>query len=82
MFSRCSSRPDRQRAERVPSPLGDKKGGQALVEYLLMLSISIALVLVLQSGFRQSVGRLWAYYAQNIAAGCPGQCQPTSSLAW
>lgn len=56
--------------------------GQALVEYLIMVAISIALVLVLQSGFRSGVGKLWSYYAQNIAAGCPGACKPTTNLPW
>lgn len=63
-------------------PLRDRQGGQALVEYVIMVSISIMLVLILQKGFRQGVGQLWAYYARNIAAGCPGQCQPATTLAW
>ena len=50
------------------------QGGQAIVEYLIMITVAIALVSVFGSGMRNALGRLWSYYTQSVSAGCPTGC--------
>jgi hypothetical protein len=49
-----------------------KSQGQALVEYLLMLSVAITLVVIIQQGLKTSVFHLWKSFTCDIVAACPG----------
>lgn len=53
--------------------------GQAIVEYLLMVSVTVMSVGVLGFGFRKTLFRLWQTFAQDITAACPG-CPPDPSI--
>ncbi len=46
--------------------------GQALVEYLLMLSLAVILVVIIQKGLKSSVFKLWSSFTKDIVAACPG----------
>lgn len=46
--------------------------GQAIVEYILTLAVALVLVTALNSSFRRTVTRLWAFYIRQISAACPG----------
>lgn len=70
-------------AQPILRPKDPAQQGQALVEYIIMLAVGIALTIALQKGLRSTTGTIWAYYAQTIAAGCPGQCQKDKqTLRW
>lgn len=53
--------------------------GQAIVEYILTLSVSIAIVVALSSTFRKSIFKLWVGLAKGISAACPG-CPPPPNV--
>lgn len=55
--------------------LFDDQEGQAVVEYVLMVMIAMAVVGVIATGFRKSLIALWEKMAQDISAPCPG-CPP------
>ncbi len=46
--------------------------GQALIEYVLLIAITISLVTLMATGLRNSVFKLWTFYTKAIAAPCPG----------
>ena len=46
--------------------------GQAIVEYVLALSIVMFLVTIMATGLRNSLLKLWVSYSKQIAAPCPG----------
>jgi hypothetical protein len=52
--------------------------GQALVEYILMLSFAITLVILIQTGLRRSTFGLWKSFTCDIAAACP-KCPYTAT---
>jgi hypothetical protein len=54
--------------------------GQAIVEYILLLSMVVGVAIMINSGFRRSTLRLWNTMAKEIAAGCPTGCPPPSSF--
>ena len=45
--------------------------GQAVIEYLLMMVVSLSLVGILATGFRKALIPLWGYYIKHISAACP-----------
>jgi hypothetical protein len=49
--------------------------GQALIEYVLLIALTISLVTLMATGLRKSVFSLWGFYTRQIAAPCPG-CPP------
>jgi hypothetical protein len=53
--------------------------GQAVVEYLLMIAVTITAVGALSFGFRKTLFKLWGSFAQDITAGCPG-CPPDPNI--
>jgi hypothetical protein len=50
----------------------NKTSGQAVVEYVLMVTVAVSLVSVIGIGFRQNVVKIWIYYIGQISAACPG----------
>jgi len=58
-----------------PSILGDTRG-QAVVEYVLMLLMALAVVTTISVGFKKSLFSIWGVFAKEISAPCPGNCQP------
>lgn len=58
--------------------LGDEQG-QAIVEYVLALSIAIAIVVILARGFRTTLIGVWNALGRDVAAACPG-CPPDQGL--
>jgi len=63
---------------------GDSKAGQALVEYLIMLSMVLMVMGILTAGFQKSVRKVWIAMAKDIAAPCPTRggngCQPPAEI--
>jgi hypothetical protein len=53
-------------------------GGQALVEYILMLAFVVALLGIINAGFKKSICGLWRDFFAEISAACPG-CTPDPS---
>ena len=53
--------------------------GQAVVEYILMLAVSISIVAGISVSFRNAILALWSYYTQQITAACPTNCPPNPS---
>lgn len=53
--------------------------GQALIEYVLLIAVTISLVTLMATGLRRSVFKLWSFYTKAIAAPCPG-CPPPSEI--
>ena len=56
------------------------EGGQAIVEYVLALSVAISIVSIIATGFRKSLFKLWGFMTREIVAGCPG-CKPPDEVA-
>lgn len=59
--------------------LNRDEGGQALIEYILALSVVIMIVTILANGLRTSMYRVWEFYSRQISAPCPG-CPPAPSV--
>jgi len=55
------------------------EAGQALIEYVLLIAITISLVTIMATGLRRTVFSLWGFYTKAIAAPCPG-CPPPSEV--
>lgn len=53
--------------------------GQAVVEYILMVSATIVAVGALSFGFRKTLFKIWGLFAQDITAACPG-CPPDPAI--
>jgi hypothetical protein len=64
----------------MPQSFRTSEDGQVLVEYLLMLSVSLALLIGIQSSFRGSVFKVWKQFAIEISAACPKNCLRSSSI--
>lgn len=45
--------------------------GQAIIEYILTLSIAMAVIVILSAGIRRPMSRVWSTLAREIAAACP-----------
>jgi uncharacterized protein (UPF0333 family) len=52
---------------------------QAILEYLIVVSMIVAISLILIPVLKKNIRQLWAFMAKNIAAPCPG-CQVDPSL--
>lgn len=50
---------------------GRRRGGQAVVEYVLMLLLAISIVAAINSSLSGSIRRLWATIVQDVSAPCP-----------
>ncbi len=48
--------------------------GQAIVEYLIMITLALALVTSFNSSIRKSLAGLWTFYTQSVSAACPTGC--------
>ncbi len=46
--------------------------GQAVIEYILMLTVAVSIVGIIGFGFRKSLFKLWGSFTQDIVAACPG----------
>lgn len=49
--------------------------GQAILEYILMLSLAVTIVGVFATGLRKALAAIWESMARTISAPCPG-CPP------
>lgn len=58
------------------------EGGQALVEYVLVLVLAVGVAVLIESITRRSIKKTWKTIAKEIAAPCPTHkgCIPPSSL--
>jgi Flp pilus assembly pilin Flp len=54
--------------------------GQAVVEYVLLLTISLAVMISLANGFRRICLTLWQTMTCDITAACPG-CPPADAVS-
>ena len=52
-----------------------KNQGQAVVEYILMMAVVVALIGLLSNGFKNGLVLLWERMAKDISAPCP-KCPP------
>ena len=52
--------------------------GQAILEYLLMLSVALSILIILSTGMRRSILVLWRYLYRRTAAACPSCPFPES----
>lgn len=53
--------------------------GQAIVEYVLTISVALFMVAVLSRGFRTSVFNLWQMITKDVSAPCP-HCPDRNNL--
>jgi len=51
--------------------------GQALIEYLIILGLIIAMGLGVRQALLKSIGPVWHKYSDEISAGCPGANEET-----
>ncbi len=51
------------------------ENGQAIVEYLLMLSVAMTFVGIIVPGMKKLLRPLWTFYIRSITAACPSGCQ-------
>jgi Flp pilus assembly pilin Flp len=58
-------------------PLAGDEGGQAVVEYILMLAVALTIVITISQGMRGSLLGFWKTLSREIAAACPG-CPPVA----
>jgi len=52
-----------------------EESGQAILEYVIMLSMAVGVVILIAVGFRRSIFHVWKGFNREIAAACPG-CPP------
>ncbi len=45
--------------------------GQAVLEYILMLSLAVGVVVIIAVGFRRSIFHVWKGFTRDVAAACP-----------
>jgi Flp pilus assembly pilin Flp len=67
----------REQAE-LKTPGRASEAGQALIEYVLLIAITLSLVTLLANGLRRSVFSLWTFYAKTVSAPCPGCPSPNN----
>jgi Flp pilus assembly pilin Flp len=53
---------------------GRNQSGQAVVEYIILLSMAVAIALAMAAGFNGISKKLWQLIACEVSAPCPG-CQ-------
>jgi uncharacterized membrane protein len=58
-------------------PSRSNDGGQALVEYVLMLAVSLSIVAAIGYGFKKGLVKLWSIFHKEISSPCPA-CQPNN----
>jgi Flp pilus assembly pilin Flp len=56
-----------------------EEDGQAMVEYLLLLTAMIGVVGALRAGLKDTTARLWAMFAKKVVAGC-ASCDPGGEI--
>jgi len=59
--------------------LAHAEEGQAVIEYVLMVSVTVAATGALAFGLRKTLFALWQVFAKDITAACPG-CPPDPSI--
>lgn len=47
------------------------ESGQAIIEFFLLLLVTIAIVGTLKTQLTQLTAKLWGFFARKIAAACP-----------
>jgi hypothetical protein len=47
------------------------ESGQAVLEYVLMLSMAVGVVVLIAVGFRRSIFHVWKGFTRDVAAACP-----------
>jgi Flp pilus assembly pilin Flp len=52
------------------------ESGQAVVEYILAVSMAVAVVAVIATRFRKSIFGLWGVMTREISAACPDCSDP------
>lgn len=48
-----------------------EESGQAVIEFLLLLLVTIAIVSTLKTSVKKTTAKFWSYLAKKIAAPCP-----------
>ena len=56
-----------------------EENGQAIVEYILMLSLAISLIGALGFAFQKIIAYLWQVYTREVTALCPN-CPPPEEV--
>lgn len=51
------------------------ENGQAVVDYVLTLTVVVTIVGIIATGFRRSLFKIWEIFSKEISAACPG-CPP------
>jgi Flp pilus assembly pilin Flp len=59
--------------------LAKNEDGQAVIEYVLMVSVTVAASGALAFGLRKTLFALWQSFSRDITAACPG-CPPDPSI--
>ncbi len=63
----------RVRHLRKSGPAGSQDG-QAVLEYVLMLTMIMSVVTILAVGFRKSIYSVWDMISHDVSAACPKDC--------
>jgi hypothetical protein len=64
----------------MPQSLRSSEDGQVLLEYILMLSLCLALLIGIQTSFRGTIFKVWKQFAVEVSAACPKGCVRSSSI--
>lgn len=56
------------------------QGGQAVVEYILMLLLVFTVVATIAIGFRKSIFKVWVTLTREVAAACPSCPKDNSQI--
>ena len=67
------------RKHSLTGPALSSQRGQAILEYVLMMLIVVAMVAILSKGLKSSLLIMWEFMAQKISAACPG-CPPPPNV--
>ncbi len=54
--------------------------GQAVVEYMLMIGIVLAVISLMAYGLKGSLLNVWQSFSRDISAACPRGCPPPSNV--
>lgn len=61
-----------QQMARLIHDLASNDEGQAVIEYVLMVSVTVAATGALAFGLRKTLFAIWQTFAKDITAACPG----------
>lgn len=60
------------RKRSLKTSIVENEEGQAVIEYLLMLVVTVGIVTIIGMGFRKSLFKIWTGFSKEISAACPG----------